>query len=305
MNAFLQFHAGHQKFIQILCGFRRSITPRIRVLLFVSALIVLCGRDLKAQQAADFFQQNCTSCHTIGGGRITGPDLKDVVKRKDRIWLERFVQNPKGMIDSGDPYALQLQQEARGTLMPTVPGLNPQMAKWLLDMIEEESKLAKSRFAGMSISDRPFTPADVIAGMQLFTGMRQLSKAGPPCISCHTLGTVSGLGGGRLGPDLTRVYERLGGRKSVGTWISAPATPTMQSVFRQHPLQSEEILPLLAVFEDASRRSQPADSSTQLNFFLAGLGGVSLSLALMGWIWRGRLGSVRRTMVRAAQRGAE
>src|ERR1700693_272284 len=229
-----------------------------------------------AQQPADFFQQNCASCHTIGGGRLTGPDLKDITKQKDRAWLERFVQNPKAVMDSGDPYALQLQQDARGVVMPTFPGLTPQVAKSLLDLIEGESKLAKSRFAGVSISDRPFTSADVLFGTQLFLGTRQLTQNGPPCISCHTVGTMSGLGGGRLGPDLTLVYERLGGREALGTCLSAPATPTMQAVFRQHPLQSEEILPLLAVFENASRRSQPADSSTQFNFFLAGFAGVSL-----------------------------
>lgn len=274
---------------------------------FLGALFLLGFQPptVSAQQPTDFFQQNCTSCHTIGGGRLTGPELKDVTKQKDRAWLERFVQNPKAMLDSGDPYALQLQQDARGVVMPTVPGLTPQMAKSLLDLIEAESKLSKSRFAGVSISDRPFMPADVVIGMQLFGGERKLSQEGPPCISCHTVGTMNGLGGGRLGPDLTLVYERLGGRKAVGTWLSAPATPTMQAVFRKHPLQSEEILPLLAVFEDSSRRSQPADSSTQLNFFLAGFAGVSLSLALMGWIWRERFRSVRRTLVRTEQRGAE
>lgn len=267
-------------------------------------LLFLCPRAL-AQQPADFFQQNCTSCHTIGGGRVTGPDLKDVTKQKDRAWLEHFIQNPKAVIDGGDPFALQLQQDARGVVMPTIQGLTPQMAKGLLDLIEAESKLAKSRFAGVSISDRPFTAADVALGTGIFVGTRKLSQGGPPCISCHTLGTIGGLGGGRLGPDLTRVYERLGGRKAVGAWLSAPATPTMQAVFRQHPLQSEEILPLLSVFENASRRSEPADTGTQMNFFIAGFAGASLGLLVMGWVWRKRMRTVRRSMVTAAKRGAE
>ena len=258
-----------------------------------------------AQQASDFFQQNCTSCHTIGGGRLTGPDLKDVTKQKDRAWLEHFIQGPKAVIDAGDPFALQLQQDARGVVMPTVPGMSPQMAKALIDLIEAESALPKSRFAGVSISDRPFTAADFQIGMALFTGGRKLSQGGPACVSCHTLGTIGGLGGGRLGPDLTRVYERLGGRKAAGAWLSAPGTTTMQSVFRRHPLQSEEILPLLSVFEDASKRSQPVDTSSEINFFIAGFLGTGLSLLLMGWVWQGRLRSVRRSMVSAAQRGAE
>ncbi|HEX8871896.1 MAG TPA: hypothetical protein VF758_03970, partial [Candidatus Acidoferrum sp.] len=204
---------------------------------------------------------------------------------------------------AGDPFALQLQQDARGVVMPTVQGMTPQMAKALLDLIEAESALAKSRFAGVSISDRPFTAADLQAGTALFTGGRKLSQGGPPCISCHTLGTISGLGGGRLGPDLTRVYERLGGRKATGAWLSAPVTTTMQSVFRQHPLQAEEILPLLSVFEDASRRSVPADTGSEMIFLIVGFVGAGFGLLLMGWVWQSRLRSVRRSMVSAAQRG--
>lgn len=266
------------------------------------ALVALPTKGV-AQQASDFFQQNCTSCHTIGGGRLTGPDLKDVTKQKDRAWLEHFIQGPKAVIDAGDPFALQLQQDARGVVMPTVQGMTPQMAKALLDLIEAESALAKSRFAGVSISDRPFTAADLQAGTALFTGGRKLSQGGPPCISCHTLGTISGLGGGRLGPDLTRVYERLGGRKATGAWLSAPVTTTMQSVFRQHPLQAEEILPLLSVFEDASRRSVPADTGSEMIFLVVGFVGAGFGLLLMGWAWQSRLRSVRRSMVSAAQRG--
>jgi mono/diheme cytochrome c family protein len=260
----------------------------------------------RAQQAADFFQQNCLSCHTIGGGRLTGPDLKDVSQRKDRSWLERFIQNPQALLNSGDPYAVQLHQEARGVVMPTIPGLTPQMATWLLDLIEEESQLPKSRFAGITISDRPFTPADVTLGMELFQGTRKLTGNGPSCISCHTLGTLEGLGGGKLAPDLTMVYERLGGRKAVGAWLSAPATPTMQALFKNSQLQPEEILPLLSLFEDAARRSPyaTAGSGPQFNFFLAGFVGVCVALAIMGWVWRGRFRNVRRSLVSGA-RGTE
>ena len=71
-----------------------------------------------AQETAAYFKANCASCHTIGGGRLTGPDLKDVVKRageagKDRDWLITYIQDPQRMINSGDPYATRLLQEAR------------------------------------------------------------------------------------------------------------------------------------------------------------------------------------------------
>jgi hypothetical protein len=210
------------------------------------------------------------------------------------------------MLNSGDPYAVQLHQEARGVVMPTIPGVTPQMATWLLDLIEQESALPKSRFAGVTISDRPFTPADVAIGLELFQGTRKLAGKGPACISCHTLGTLTALGGGKLGPDLTLVYERLGGRKAVGAWLSSPATPTMQALFRNSALQPEEILPLLSVFEDAARRSPAATASNeaQFNFFLAGFAGLCLALVIMGWAWRNRFRNVRGSLVSGA-RGAE
>ena len=243
-------------------------------------------------------------CHTIGGGRLVGPDLKDVTKRKDREWLEHFILNPKAVIDSGDAYALQLQQDSRGIVMPPPPGITPELTDSLLDLIAAESGLPESHFVGKKAPERPFTGADLSMGAEIFNGTRHLSQGGPPCISCHTLGTLHGMGGGRLGPDLTLVYERLGGRKGVGAWLSAPATTTMQAVFRQRPLKNEEILPLLAVFDDASRKSHPAGAGAQVNFFVAGTAGLCFGLGLMGWIWRGRIRTVRRSLIRIS-RGAK
>ena len=273
--------------------------------LLIAVLFALALPQSAAAQGADkFFEQNCVTCHTIGGGRLIGPDLKEAIQQKDRVWLEHFIQDPEAVLNSGDPYALQLKKEANGIVMPKMPGITPEMAKALLDMIEVESKLPKSSLAGMSISEQPFTANDVLTGTEIFLGKRKLSQAGPPCVSCHTLGSIGGFGGGRLGPDLTLVYQRLGGRKSLGAWLSAPATPTMQSVFRNHSLQSAEILPLLAVFENSSQQSQPANSSSQIKFVLVGFAGAVLGLAFMGWIWRGRIRTVRRALVSGAQRGA-
>jgi mono/diheme cytochrome c family protein len=280
------------------------VSPQ-RCLLIAVLIVLVVPRNAAAQLADDFFQKNCVTCHTIGGGRLVGPDLKEAVQQKDRTWLEHFIQDPEAVMNSGDPYALQLKKDANGIVMPKMPGVTPEMAKALLDMIELEAKLPKSGFAGANISEKPFTPENVLTGTEIFLGKQKLSQGGPPCISCHTLGTLSSFGGGRLGPDLTLVYVRLGGRRSLGAWLSAPATPTMQAVFRNHSLQADEILPLLSVFEETARTSQAANSSSLVHFFLAGLVGAVMGLALMGWAWRGRFKTVRRALVSSAQRGAE
>jgi len=269
----------------------------------LAGLGVLCfaGR-VEAQQPADYFRQNCMSCHTIGGGRVTGPDLKDVEQRKERAWLIKFLQNPKALLDAGDPYALQLQQEARGVVMPTPPQITADLAQALLDFIAAESKLPKSQFAGVAIPDRPFAPFEVVRGRELFLGLRPLENRGPSCVGCHTLGTLGQLGGGRLGPDLTRVYERLGGRKEVGTWLVAPATPTMQALFRRNALTQEEILTLLAYLEPV-QKSQPADQTSLLTFFLIGFAGMVAGLVALQAAWRERFRAVRRPLVAGQKRG--
>ena len=272
------------------------------LLLFGLILLLAYPAVAGAQQAADYFKQNCVACHTIGGGRLVGPDLKNVNERKDRAWLAKFLQDPKAMIDSGDAYALQMQQEAHGVVMPTLPGMTSAMASDLLDYIEAGSRGGAAQAATPVASDKPFTPQDVALGREIFLGLRPLADGGPACASCHTLGTLGGLGGGQLGPDLTRVYERLGGRKGVGAWLSAPATPTMQAIFRTKVLQPDEIAPLLAAFEDASTQAAaPAGPST--GFLVLGFSGMALGLVGLQFGWRRRLRAVRRPLVRGRKRG--
>jgi len=273
------------------------------VIASLSALLFWGGRNAWAQDAAAFFKQNCTSCHTIGGGRLTGPDLKDVTTRRDRTWLVQFLQGPKAMIDTGDPYAVRLQQEARGVVMPNIAGMNPQQAQALLDMITQESKLPHSQFAGTQISDRPLTAQDVEKGRLTFLGEQPLSGGGPACISCHTIKGLTLLGGGRLGPDLTRVYERLQGRKGLAAWLSSPASPTMAPVFTNHAIQPEEILSLVALFEDSAKKGGQDDTTSLLNFFLLGVGGMVLGLVSLDALWKKRLRGVRRSMVHKDERG--
>lgn len=269
-------------------------------LLAVPALFVLLAwapAAADAQEAAAFFKQNCVSCHTIGGGRLTGPDLKGVTDKQDRQWLANFIVDPKAVIDSGDPHAQRLVQEARGVVMPTIAGMTHERAEALLDLIESESKLERSEFAGVQVPTKPFTSKDVELGRAYFLGRRRFDDGGPACISCHGVQGIGALGGGRLGPDLTTVYERLEGRKGLVAWLAAPPTPTMQPLFAKHPLRTEEIIPLVAYLEDAARRGGTTAAIDPLNFFFLGLLGTVGSLAVFQAVWKNRFRSMRRRLV--------
>jgi mono/diheme cytochrome c family protein len=273
----------------------------------VSRLLItmaVLAAPLLAQEPAAYFKQNCANCHTVGGGRLAGPDLKDVAQRRDRTWLAQWLQDPKQVLDSGDPYAQRLLQDSRGVVMPTPAGMNPQLASGLIDLLETESKLPRSQFAGVQISDRPFTPQDVALGMAFYTGEKRLTNGGPACISCHTMKGMTGLHGGRLGPDLTLVYERLQGRKGLAAWLAAPASPTMAPVFKSTSMSAEEVFALTALFENETKSRGQDDQTALLNFFLLGLSGAVVGLVTLDRIFKKRLTGVRRQIVHR-ERGEE
>lgn len=259
------------------------------------------GQQPASEETFAFFKTNCASCHTIGGGRLTGPDLRDVADRQTRDWLLGFVTDPSGVLGSGDPYAQTLLQEARGVPMQPVPGMTRELAGKLLDLVDAESLLERSQFAGVQISDRPLTATDIVVGRGLFEGTVAFENGGPACYSCHSADTVeAGFGGGRLGPDLTSVYARMGGRKALAAWLSAPPMAVMLPIYETHGLEGEEILQLVAFLKDAAATGKEPTVTASLDFILTSFGAAALVMAIFDFTWRRRFRAVRRPLVQSA-----
>jgi mono/diheme cytochrome c family protein len=278
--------------------------PTLAALLALLAPTALHAQDAPSEETFLFFRQNCMSCHTIGGGRLTGPDLKGATERQSEEWLVDFMLDPKGVIDSGDAYAAELLREARGVYMTQVPGMDRRMAEKLIALIVAESAKERSEFAGLQISDRPLTDADVELGRRLFVGAADYLNGAPNCIGCHTVAGIGGLGGGRLGPDLTDAYDRLEGRKALSAWLGAPPSLVMQPVFKDHPLDGEEVLALVAYLKHVAESEEEAESPSPLQFLLAGFGGTAFLLLLFDFLWRKRYRATRRPLVHKRREAA-
>jgi mono/diheme cytochrome c family protein len=280
------------------------MVPRGSFAFAVGLVLAFAAGAARADSDADDYRQNCASCHTIGGGRLVGPDLKDVSKRQKKEWLVRFIVDPTGVLASGDPYATKLLAESRNVAMPPVAGMTARRAESLLGLIDAESKLEKSRFASSGVSERAFTPADVETGRALFRGDRALKAGGTACLACHHVGGVGGFGGGRLGPDLSDALARLGGRKALGAWLVAPPTPTMKPLFGAHPLDGEtEVLPILAYLKDVSDAHVSSErTGSRVGYVLAGVALAAFLLVGMDVAWKGRFQGVRDALVRRGGR---
>ncbi len=57
-----------------------------------------------------FVEKGCIGCHTIGGGKLSGPDLKGVTERREEQWLRRWIKAPDEMVYT-DPIAKELLME--------------------------------------------------------------------------------------------------------------------------------------------------------------------------------------------------
>ncbi len=273
----------------------------MRKALCSGTFLIVFGASALAQapseEAYRYFEQNCQSCHTIGGGRLAGPDLKNILERRDRAWVQKFLLNPKAVIDSGDAYAQTIFREARGVYMPTPPGITRDLAEKLIQVVEAESTKEQSRFSGLQVTERPLTAADTELGRKLFQGEASFQSGAPACYSCHTVEGSSGFGGGQLGPDLTAVFARLEGRKALSAWLSAPPSSIMSPIFRKTPMNEEEVLAITAFLKDRSASGAEKARSELPGFFLAGFGSSAILLVFFDVFWRRRYRATRRPLL--------
>jgi mono/diheme cytochrome c family protein len=151
-----------------------------------------------------------------------------------------------------------------------------------------ESSREKPGVASVPISDRPFTPDDIARGEELFLGRRSLANGGTACVACHVVNRGDAREGGRLGPQLTKAYERLGGRTALSAHLWAPPTRTMRAAYLVHNLEPDEVLTLVAYLEDADKHAAEDTSPLRLKFLLMGLGGAALGLVALSALWGAR-----------------
>lgn len=91
-----------------------------------------------AEQGERVFQsKGCVGCHTIGGGKLTGPDLKGVTGRRPYNWFVPWVVNPDSMLKV-DPVAKELLAQYLTPMLNM--GVTPEEARALWEYLRRESR---------------------------------------------------------------------------------------------------------------------------------------------------------------------
>jgi mono/diheme cytochrome c family protein len=267
----------------------------LMIALLTASPVSAWGQDV----GADTWQSAaCGACHTIGGGRLIGPDLSGVHQRRSQEWLEQFVRSSQSLIESGDAEAVAVFEQYSQLLMPDPPITDIQVKQVLAYIKAESARLAESVAGGETVEGattseeageaEPLSPEQIALGQALFQGNVRFAEGGPTCNSCHDIKDDAVIGGGILAAELTEVFSRMG-KLGVQAILGQAPFPVMQAAYAEVPLTDDEITALVAFLQYADAQEfyqEPRDYGVGL--FTSGVVGTLVIFGFCGLVWRGR-----------------
>ncbi len=150
-----------------------------KMLLFSLLLFSTLLMSQTAEDEKNFAQ--CKACHTIGGGKLVGPDLKGVTERHSEAWLIKFIQNSQALVQAGDKEAVKVFEENNKIPMPA-HSLTDEQVKGILKYIKAGGKLspeaqkAKAKQAVAKVETKESTQAGSDLAYDIVQERRQGKK---------------------------------------------------------------------------------------------------------------------------------
>jgi cytochrome c2 len=268
----------------------RFVLSGIRLLITIAAMVFTTASW--AQIAGEeLFQSTCAACHTIGGGRLVGPDLAGVTERRSQVWLNKFILSSQAMVKNGDADAVAVFEQFSGIVMPDFPLAEAQVTQLLAYIGGTESTadtVVDESNAEEPAPTEPLSMEHVLKGQELFQGTTRFENNGPSCNSCHDVNHDAVIGGGILAAELTTVFSKMGGT-GVGAILGQAPFPVMQAAYKKNALTEDEITYLIAFLQNADEQhllQQPRDYG--MGLFVSGTVGAGAMYLLFAFIWRGR-----------------
>lgn len=223
---------------------------QMRIILLIIGIFIITL--VRAQEGEQLFKTNCAACHTIGKGRLVGPDLLNVTEKRSEQWLISFIKSSTSKIKSGDADANAIFKEYNSILMPDMNYSEAQIIN-ILGYIKlggagtagQENNVITDILSGTTVSN-------VNAGTKLFSGNKLLTNGGPACTSCHKVRDERIFSSGTLAKDLSQSFELIGSAGISGI-IRNPPFPVMAATYKNHPLTGEEIVNLTAYLASVSQ----------------------------------------------------
>lgn len=217
------------------------------LLTILGLLIIVAG---SASEGEELFNLTCKACHTVGKGKLVGPDLQNISEKRSQDWLISFIKSSGTMIKNGDPDAVAISKEFNGILMPDNLYSDAQIIS-ILDFIKAGGPKDGAQATVVDILSET-TSANIYAGALLFSGQTRLSNGGAACNSCHSVKDERIFSGGTLAKNLTESWDNMGSAGVAAVVRNSPF-PVMNKAYLNHPLTEEEVIDLTAYLKSVSQ----------------------------------------------------
>lgn len=231
--------------------------------LIILLLVAFCftQETMYAQDGEKLYQQSCAACHSIGKGKLVGPDLHSISGKRDEQWLLKWIKSSQGLINSGDADAKAVYEAYNKMLMPD-QNLPESDIKAIITYIADKSSQVPAyvETAAGDASDNA-TEQEITTGQKLFEGSIRLTNGGTACISCHNVVSDRIMPGGLLAKDLTAAHSRLGGDAGILGILNAPPFPAMTQAYNGKPITEKEIAAITAFLNKADKESATQKAS--------------------------------------------
>ena len=223
--------------------------------------------------AAKLFLQKCAGCHTVGKGKLTGPDLNEssTWQAPDLDKAIKVMEAKVGPLKSEDIVSL----------------------RDLLKSADVRDRLAAEQERVAKATAAAFDPPSPTIGAALFTGRTALAGGGVACISCHSAGGA----GGNLAVPLDGVHAKLG-ETPLQSAIEKTSFKVMTAAYRNHPVTKQEAIHLTAYLGTL----QPTTPAASTRLPLAGAVGAAVLFVVLGFVYGGRRTSVRQQLLMRRRR---
>ena len=93
-------------------------TMKTKFLIAAITIFSIPFSQLFAQDGGQIFRTNCGACHTVGKGKLVGPDLKGIQDRRTEGWILKWVHSSQTLVKSGDKDAVKLFSDNSQIVMP-------------------------------------------------------------------------------------------------------------------------------------------------------------------------------------------
>lgn len=265
------------------------------IIAVVAIALIFLVSTVRAQDGEQLFQQ-CKACHTIGQGRLLGPDLLDISKKRDKVWLKNFIKSSQTMIKNGDADAIAIFEEYNKLPMMdyNLPDADLEaMIKYIesfsTDDSEEGETTATSNDSIAAVQAAEYlasinTEENRKKGKELFEGSRKFKNGGASCVSCHHVNTKDAVQGGLLAADLTKSFTRNGGFPGIKGIIEFPPFPAMKDAYQHATLTEDESIKIQVFLMHADEENVVSETSIT-DFTKHGMIGMVLLLVLISVVW--------------------